>query len=911
MQQKLTFLFLLAALNLCFAQQKSIDYYFDKAYEHYYSNKDSAYHYFNKVKTIAKKENNVPYLIDVLISENWSANYHYDLGIINNNLHQLDSTILANKKTIDSLPEKNYYYTTLNYSKGLYDYELKNYDSALKQFINLVLKIEEDTNNFLNPTVLSLYVGANNFIGKIYNDENKFKLAKSYYNKNLRVLSTIQNSNVELSNTTNILLGQLYEREGKHAKANNTILRVLDHYINVNKNSNRVISSYQNIIKNHLAIQQLDSAKFYLVKMKESLPENHPFWYRYHLSNSNVLKAEHKFNKAINQLNNALVLVQDKWDNQPHNDIVEIYNTFGSLYFEASNPEKAIEYYNLAINLYESNPIKSTINKITLLKTLKLKAHALDQINNYQETITTVDQAVNILDDLKPTFKNNTDKLFLIENAFPLFELGIKATFNLYNNSQNEIYLDKAFLYSEKSKAVLLLESLLSTKAFQFSNIPEAVIEEELLQKSKITHIEKLLNNNKTEALEDELFQLKTKHIKFIETLETKYKNYYNLKYNTKVATLQQTKQLFNKNTTLLSYFYGEHNIYTIAVTGNKTQLTQTPITPGLKTTINKLQHQLSNPNSNLENTKSLSQIVYNNIISNINIPDSTKNLVIIADGVLNYIPFSALVNNNSNFLIQKYACSYVNSVTLLQQLQTKKVNNGKLLAIAPTFTNTNKLLPLPNNTKEANNCLSYFNGKVLQKEEATLQNFNSQSTNYSILHLATHAIFNDETPEFSFLAFTPKAKNNSVLYTKDLYNLKLNSDLVTLSACESGIGDLKRGEGLLSLARGFYFSGANSISSTLWKINDASSTKIMNHFYANLAKGEPKQVALQNAQLKFITNNKDTKLTHPYYWSGVIISGNTKPITTNSYWFWYIIGGLVLIIIVFIIKSELTKRIK
>ena len=97
-------------------------------------------------------------------------------------------------------------------------------------------------------------------------------------------------------------------------------------------------------------------------------------------------------------------------------------------------------------------------------------------------------------------------------------------------------------------------------------------------------------------------------------------------------------------------------------------------------------------------------------------------------------------------------------------------------------------------------------------------------------------------------MAFQPDG-NSNLLYVSDLYNLNSNTSLVTLSACESGIGDLKRGEGFISLARGFYFSGAKSIASTLWKINDGSSLKIMEAFYKNLSEGDDKNVALQKAQ--------------------------------------------------------------
>ncbi len=125
------------------------------------------------------------------------------------------------------------------------------------------------------------------------------------------------------------------------------------------------------------------------------------------------------------------------------------------------------------------------------------------------------------------------------------------------------------------------------------------------------------------------------------------------------------------------------------------------------------------------------------------------------------------------------------------------------------------------------------------------------------------------------------------------------------LSACESGIGDLKCGEGLLSLARGFYFSGAQSISSTLWKINDASSAALMSDFYKNLSKGQPKDLALQQAKLTFVKQNKDNALSHPYYWSAFVISGNTEPLTSTHYWLWIIAGILLIVILGILLKKK------
>ena len=114
--------------------------------------------------------------------------------------------------------------------------------------------------------------------------------------------------------------------------------------------------------------------------------------------------------------------------------------------------------------------------------------------------------------------------------------------------------------------------------------------------------------------------------------------------------------------------------------------------------------------------------------------------------------------------------------------------------------------------------------------------------------------------------------------YAKDIYNLSLNADLVTLSACETGIGELKRGEGIISLARAFAYAGAKSIVTTLWSVNDVRTSELMEHFYKNLYKGMDKDAALWQAKKDFLKAHKGMS-AHPYYWAGFIPIGDMSPI--------------------------------
>lgn len=883
--------------------EKSIKTLYNKAISVAFKDQDSGYFYLQKSIALSKQKKHWQYAMDAYF-ESYNIAFHY------NNLHKKKIIL----KSIDSLYNKQEHYFNkldntlkyknhINYYYGFYFFRLNNYDTSKKYFQNIIDDTENQDSETLkkNKTFLSV---AYSYIAKMNADEGKLSESSSLYQKNIRLLKKIDSTNKSSIFYNYNLLAEVLKKEKKHTASNAYFLKSLAYHISKNS-PNSIMSSSFNIAKNYIELSKIDSAKYYLNIAKKHLNKNHLYNTTYHELNSQIYSQENNYSKAILELNKALYFYKNyattaKNKNQ---NLGLAYTNIGELQQKFNKPNLALNNFNTAIQFFKNDSIKSSINNIHLLKTLKLKANTLNNIGDFKKTIVTVDYASSILDELKPSFKNNNDKLFLIENAFPLFEYGINAAYQLNIKSKKNNYIEKAFLYTEKSKSVLLLEALLNSKATEYANIPIKILEEEEILKNEITSLEKKINSNKNETLEDELFNLKIKHRKFVEKLETDYKNYYNLKYNFQAITLNETKKMLNNNEQLISYFFGENALYTISVSRNNNQLIKTSLNSNIKSDIELTYRMLSNPKSNLNQLKNRLKTLHKNTIAPISLMH--KNLIIIPDGLLNYIPFATLIDNNSKYLIENHTVSYINSATLLKQLQSKQINNHNLLAFAPSFSNNNSLLPLPNNKKEADNCLNYFKGSALKNENATLTKFNTESPKYSILHLATHAVFNDYNPEYSFLAFSENPGKENLLYTKDLYNLKLNADLVTLSACESGIGELKRGEGLMSLARGFYFSGAKSIASTLWKINDASATNLMDNFYLNLSKGSTKNSALQKAQVNFINNNRDNALNHPYYWAGFIISGNIVALNTTNYWLWIGIATALALLLLLYLKRK------
>ena len=209
-----------------------------------------------------------------------------------------------------------------------------------------------------------------------------------------------------------------------------------------------------------------------------------------------------------------------------------------------------------------------------------------------------------------------------------------------------------------------------------------------------------------------------------------------------------------------------------------------------------------------------------------------------------------------------------------------------------------NGLGNLKYNSQEVDAIDNLFNASIFKDHLATKSNFIDNLKNHKIIHLSTHAKSNDKSGDYSFIAFSKS--NDSLLddklYVKELYNLDLDADMVVLSACETGLGELKKGEGVISLARAFTYAGAGSTVTSLWNVNDAQTTKLMTLFYKNLKQGIPKDEALHKAKLLYIKNED---LASPYFWAAFIPAGNMETIdfNNNKKYKYVLIGSILLII--------------
>ncbi|MBI1874087.1 MAG: CHAT domain-containing protein [Acidobacteria bacterium] len=280
-------------------------------------------------------------------------------------------------------------------------------------------------------------------------------------------------------------------------------------------------------------------------------------------------------------------------------------------------------------------------------------------------------------------------------------------------------------------------------------------------------------------------------------------------------------------------------------------------------------------------------------------IPADTR-LIIIPHGLLHYLPFEALLDEDGRYLVERYVLSYAPSASSYAYLrQLPPASADRVLAVGNPMTREapraaerrldlqgmGLLKPLPFSEAEMRQIQAIFgrSSQTLERAAATELALQQASlAEVGILHFATHGLIDESRPERSGLALTAAPPDqDGLLQMREIYRLKLRAALVTLSACETALGKQVNGEGIVGLARAFFYAGANAVVASLWNINDASTAEWMTRFYERIRDGEPIDRAARDAKLAFL--QRDSRIQHPFYWAAFVVTGQAAvPVRVN-----------------------------
>ena len=932
---------------------------YNKALNFHYTNKDSAYFYYEKAIRLAKEQDNLEDELTSLVYLINANNFHYDLENYHKNLQREDSLLAFYKTGIKEPEFIQSYKDYLLFDKGSYSYHIKEYTTSKKHFHELYTKISAIPQEEKTIEDIEMLSSIYSFLGLIYRHTGKYELATYTFNKdialNFKYKDSLEEWETAVLNSKK-LLSQVYEVKKEYKKANDLLKESLSFYktkTNDIRYKNNFLSIYFLLAKNFIKQAKFKQALQTLNDNAAFFKEDNPFSKEINAVYGDAYLGLQEYKLAEKKYQKSLLENIGFYNGQKHQEVAKSYAKLGFLYMEQHKIEKGLKHFQLALiqletgfdnSNIETNPNpKKVISKTVLITILKAKQEALANAYEHTKNLDYLKSAhtsskaiIKTLDELRPEFDSKIDKQFLITETYPSIQKTVSIAYQLYKNTEDTQYINDAFHFMEKSKSILLLEAQRNSEATKYGNVPDSIIDKSQQFRANISHIEQELFQSKTEniILVDSLFSIRNTYANFLKTIDNKYPKYYALKYNTTVVSLADTQQNLENNEAILSYLVSNNTLYVVALEKNKTSFYNIPFTDTLKNTIKNLYRKSATINIQDASIYTDSYYVYNAILKEVLQKTTATDLVIIPDDILNYISFDALITSNQRprpqtrlgneqvkptggnkrhtYLLETHSVSYASSATILQeQHKTEIQNNNSLLVFAPQYSGTitenserSQMTPLLYNKLEAENIATYFNTTIFSKNQASIHNFKKEVENYNILHFASHASANDEFPDYSYLAFSDTSSEKNLLYVKDLYNYKINADLVTLSACQTGIGKLQKGEGMLSLARAFNYAGTSAIVTTLWKIDDQNTAIIMSAFYENLSKGLNKKEALRQAKLSYLATNEDPFLRHPYYWSGIILTGNTLPITSTSYVWWFLIAVLFLILGIAIKKA-------
>ena len=266
--------------------------------------------------------------------------------------------------------------------------------------------------------------------------------------------------------------------------------------------------------------------------------------------------------------------------------------------------------------------------------------------------------------------------------------------------------------------------------------------------------------------------------------------------------------------------------------------------------------------NAQTKNGQGILNKIYKQLLAPVaNEINAFKRLIIVPHGSLHYLPFHALYDGK-NYLLEKFEISTLPGASLLKFCHQPKSINTEFWAIGHSYNGR-----LPYTIHEAQTVANLWQGEVLVEENATIKEIRAAAQNSSVLHIAAHGNFRSDNPLFSGIALA-----DGWLTTLDIFNMRLKTSLVTLSACQTGRSVIAGGDELLGLSRAFLGAGTASLVSTLWAVEDKSTSELMEQFYGQLTEGRTKGAALREAQLAILNS---PQYRHPYFWAPFYLAGH------------------------------------
>ncbi|MEM7369042.1 MAG: CHAT domain-containing tetratricopeptide repeat protein [Bacteroidota bacterium] len=720
-----------------------------------------------------------------------------------------------------------------------------------------------------------------------------------------------------------------------------------------------VATSYANLARMYLDQKKLDSAYVYANTSRDILDKVfngiHPdIGYTDNLIGT-ILRRQGKLKASINRYQQAIESY-DRSLAKNHWYYAITYRNLGKVYRELGDPDSALYWYQQALNIYFPalsltdvylNPKKEELGSdFQIARCLNLKAGAFRM--KYQETENIKDLiaaaetyalAIHFAESRHQSFTSREDQEFLNEVGFGVYQGAVQTYLDLWRLTNDHTYLDLSFETVEKSKSMTLKQGVRLANNLDFLDVPKDLISKEQEVLSQLSSYKKRLSDEKNKGAKadsSKLFAWTSKILSLgetrdsiINTLNSAHPDYFNLKYDLSTCTIKELQTSLPDSTLLIEYFEQDSSILIFGATKEKELVLTVPMDQDFQEKVMDFirllkGEQLSSEKEELRLFSTLGFDLYQQLLHPILSQISAPRLIIVPDSYLGYLPWDILLKeqiphsksfSDLPYLIKSYEVRYAYSASLfVDKRENARTYSGTYAGFAPqysidsSFTGPERLLdaipslrngisPLFHNQEEVETAANLWEGLSFLGSKASESSFKSFGSGNQILHLAMHALLNDSLSQYSSFLFGSDSDSteDGFLYAYELYNMRLETDLAVLSACETGLGKLNRGEGIMSLARAFKYAGCPNIVMSLWKADDQATAEIMVDFFTHLRNGLPKAAALRKAKLNYLAQ-APVAASHPFYWGTFVLIGDEAPIELPVKWWPYSIICLLVL---------------
>jgi CHAT domain-containing protein len=633
--------------------------------------------------------------------------------------------------------------------------------------------------------------------------------------------------------------------------------------------------------------------------------------------------------------------------------ISHIYRNMGLINYQNGNYNTSLMYLQQSIiaacntftdtSVFINPPITDIQPFYSLIEALTLKANALYKANNnnlkyLEAALDCQELAVKLTQQVVIDINEEDAGLFVVDERKRTMNNAVSYATILYVKTGMRIYAEKALAYAEKSKMQVLQINTMKKNKLIRTGIPDSLIQKAERLNNEILDLENELALLEKSGISKYNMNLVTKLTRFYDlrdelniSLEENYPVYKQSKYNLKTAGMKKIQQMLAGDQVMLEYQLLQNEIIIFVITHDDFNIHYQLIDKQVHENIEQLRNTIASgpnqadPDSAFQSFIGSSHYLYKKLIEPVYDKIKGKRLIIIPHNELTLIPFEILISkvpaNNSrpdyrtlSYMIREFPIVYAYSANfLLDQDKNKKYGSGTAIFL-PDYNSYTEQKGFPDfqllkgAIAEASAIRKLTGGKLYSGKMANEKTFKEKAFGFRVLHIASHTLVDEKQPSLSCLVMTAPSDSASdgYLYAYELRQMKLNAQLVVLSGCNTGFGKLRLSEGLVSLARSFFYTGVRTMAFTLWPVADNAGSRLISSFYSELRRHRfTLDNAMREAKLDFLKKTDPVK-AHPFYWAGYVIVGKEDPVPLGRPYLW---PGIILASLLITVLSVLLYR--